>query len=51
MWISFGPKPEKEPRVIRAARVVGLVRERVVRGTRWRVTLGASLSRSLPSRT
>jgi hypothetical protein len=41
MWISFGPKPEKEPRVVRAARVVGLVRERGVR-----VTLGALPSRS-----
>jgi hypothetical protein len=43
MWISFGPKPEKEPRVVRAARVVGLVRERGVR-----VTLGALPPRSFP---
>jgi hypothetical protein len=51
MWISFEPKPEKEPRVVRAARVVDLVRERAVRGTRWRVTLGALPPRSLSSRT
>jgi hypothetical protein len=43
MWISFGPKPAKEPRVVRAARVVGLVRERGVR-----VTLGALPPRLFP---
>jgi hypothetical protein len=39
MWISFGPKPAKEPRVVRAARVVGLVR-----GAPYAARAGASRS-------